>query len=135
MEAELRNLFYDSVTAYGIAEDLPVSMPNVDFDPLKTCNVYLKPYVFPVRPQVLTLCGGMARYLWILQISVYNRKGVGEIKGATQADKIAAAYPVSYEFTLADHTYTVITPPSPVPAIPVGGWYSIPVEFRVSIFI
>ena len=134
MEAELRNLFYASIEAFAESEGVRVSMPNVEFTPPGRNDVYLKVFTLPVPQTVLTVCGGISENEWILQVSIYTRIDTGEIRGLELADKLRAAYPVTHEFTGANHRFKVIRPPSPRPPILMDGWHSIPVRFRVNTF-
>ncbi len=129
MESELSDLFFTAAKAFAVTEGLPVSYPNKDFDD-KALAEYLKLSISPTAPDVMTMCSGASRYRWIMQVSIYVRKDKGETDAKAIADKLRTAFPVTYEFTGINHSYTVITPPTPVPPVPMGGWFSIPVQFR-----
>lgn len=130
MQSELRDVFLAEVSAYAAAQNLPLSLPNEHFDPPAKDDMYLKASVLPTDAEVRTLCSGISSNVWILQISIYVREDMGETIAADQADQIRLTFPYGHKFTTANHTFTVITPPSPAPSIPMGGWSSTPVRFR-----
>ena len=132
MEAELRALFSNAMEHYGASQSISVQHPNVAFDkPTGSNGQYFKLATLPVKPSVHTVCG-VARYRWILQVSIYFRDGFGEIKPLIQADKIRdEVFPVNTILEGSTHSYRVMTPPYPAPPIPMDGWFSVPVSFTI----
>ena len=130
MEYELRGLVYPEISAFGVAENIKVRMPNKPLlrDKLKR---YMSISTLPVQPQLFTVCDGGSIYVWLVQVSIYYRDGVGEEDITQVADKIRAAFPVNREFVGQDQTYRVDLPAALAPSVPTEGWYFIPVTIRI----
>ena len=135
MHAEFRDAFYGAVEAHAAAEGLPVSFPNKDYAPERSNNMYLRAFVLPTTPQVMGLCSGISEHIMLVQVSVYVREDAGDYRANEQASRIADSFPVARRFTTANHLFTVITPPSPLPPISVDGWFLTPVQFRIQTIV
>ena len=126
METEFLTAAFEYVDGLGI---LPVYFPNVHQDQPE--DSYIKAAVFSTPPERLGLCDGASRHLWILQLSVYVRDGVGQIIPAQYADLLRASFPFKTVITnggYSFHTETQGTINSPVNT--TEGWYFIPLQFQ-----
>lgn len=132
MEVELRDLLYQAVWDFAQEESIPAAFPNESFIPGNR-ELYIEAATIPTSPEVLTVKSGGSRYTWLCQISIYVRDDNGEILPLAVADKIRVAFPVTRKLTGANHVFTVVTPPAPVPPVDSqrDGWFLIPVRFRV----
>jgi len=141
MQAELYTLFSDVIEAFAAGKGIPVAFENVPFEqPPKPAqstyslpgNAYLKVAELPVTPSVHGVNNGESDNRSVLQISIYLRDGLGKVVSGEIADEIRnSVFPIHSKLVGANHTYQVITPPNPVPSIPMDGWHSTPVRFQV----
>lgn len=132
MQSELRALFYDKVEAYGQSKNLSVSFPNMSFTPPDNSDFYFKVASLPVEPDVHGVNGGHSVYLWILQLSIYARDGVGEIASTDYADELReSVFPIYSKWQGAKHEYQIMTPPNARNPIPMDGWHATPVRFQI----
>lgn len=134
MEAELRALFYSEVIQFADSLGFMVASPNVAFDPKNvpsTQNCYLRASVMPADPEHIGVNNDEARYVWIAQVSVYVRDGVGELVPLRHAEALRDEFPRFHKFTSASHTFRVERVGSIASPIALAGWYSVPVSFRI----
>lgn len=130
MEVELLNLFNATIRDFATERNLRVQYPNVDFKS-SGLSTYLRVSILPTDPQVLTVCGSGSRHIWVMQVSVYVKDGDGPIPAFEIVDQLSEFLPVTTKLVGVNHTFQVVTPPSPVPPIPMDGWFSVPVQFRI----
>jgi len=130
METEIRTLLYTAIGNLGSSEGVTVSYPNVALDATKL-DKYFKVSLLPVVPETKGITSGWSIHKWLFQVSVFVRDGVGEIKPLELVDKLRQAFPYNFKFNGAERDYTVIAQAAVAPPIQDGGWYLVPVTFRV----
>jgi len=131
IQAELRQLFYDRLIAFSADEQLPISLPNIPFEKPKRGKYFLRAHTLPVAPNNIIVCGE-SRHQWFLQVDVCARDGEGDIKSNEYIDKIRSeVFPVNSKLVSASHSFKVMTPPSPAPAIRDDAWYHTPVSLII----
>ena len=130
MEAELRNLYYQSIRDFGASESIAVAYPNKPFDNSKLVE-YLRVNTLPTEPRVRGIKNGWSIYVWLLQVAIYVKDGIGEVKPLAVADKLELHLPYNTKLVGDEHEFTVISPPTPLPPVPTDGWFFIPVQFRI----
>ena len=136
MQAELSELFFDKAKAFAAANNMPVSEPNISFDPKAVAGTfYLKVFALPSEPEVFGVNNGESRYGWTLQASIYARDGIGEIKSQRYAEELRTdVFPIFTQMVGDNHKFKVVKPASPAEAVQMGAWYSVPIRFRVETF-
>lgn len=134
MQVELRKAYLDAAIDFAASEGLEIALPNIAFDPLALASSvkhYLRAFTLPVQPNVFSTCGEASNQ-FILQMSIYSRAGIGEIKALALADKLRSqTFPIHSELQGQSHSFKVIRPPSPASPISLDAWYSVPVRFTV----
>lgn len=140
VETELRIAFYDAVIAFGADQSLKIADPNVPFNPNDASDLpagdkhYLRTSVLPIPLEHVGVNNDEARYLWIGQISVYARDGIGELAPLRIAQLLRAAYPRFYEFAGSTLKFRVERTGDIKPPVSRGGWFFFPVQFRIQTF-
>ena len=109
----------------------PVALPNRHFNPEDT-DKYLRASILPADPEVIGLCEGVSRYVWLFQISIIVRDGVGE--PASMIDAMRSLFSFGEELTTENHSFQVMKPPAAISPVPLDGWYSTPVQHRLQSF-
>lgn len=132
MELELRGLVYDRAKAFADANSLKVFFPNRSYSSAGL-NVYLRVFLLGTDPRVLTVKELGSLYQWILQVSVYSVEGSGEVTTATVLDGLLDFFPPMYVFEGVNQKYVINRPGSVGQPIGTdGGWFFVPVDFRIS---
>ena len=108
-----------------------MALPNRHFDPAAH-EKYLRASLLPANPEVIGLCEGTSRYVWLFQISIIVRDGIGEPAGLI--DALRALLPFGDVLDNGTHRFQVMAPPSAIPPVPLEGWYSLPVQTRIQTF-
>ena len=143
MESEMRALVNDHIEAFAECKGIAVLFPNVDPPDDYRDNPKTQPdekythlivRFFPVPTRVLHPCSGTGIRTWLLQVTVKIRDGLGELVATRLVDALADHLPVSHIFAGVDHSYRVVKPADPKPELVSGGWYAIPVRFRINTF-
>jgi hypothetical protein len=116
---------YRLVDGLGI---LPVYFANIEAGDVE--NEHIRVSIMPTSPEEITLCDGN-KWTWILQIAVYVRDGVGEIKAAQYVDSIRAAITKNMSITENSRTFTVANSGERIPPVIDGGWYFTPLQYRI----
>ena len=129
MESELRRALYSAIASFAADEGLPVAYPNVAFDP--SGNEHLRVSTLPVPPEVRGITNGWSRYVWLLQVGVHVRDGVGEIAALARIDALRAAFPHRREFTADAHRFLIVAPAAVAPPVALDGWLLVPATLRV----
>lgn len=129
MEAEALKAFFSHIDSLNI---LPCYWPNVKSE--KPTDSHLRVSVTPVSPNVLTVCDGAEQNLWLLQISVYVRDGVGEIIPSQYADALKNGIPFNTKLQSGGYEFQTLKRGEIKPLIASGesGWVFKPVQFRFS---
>ena len=135
MQVELRTLFNKIVIDFAAGEVVKLKLPNIPFTPPTDENLYFAIDTLPVSPSVHSV-NGESRFRFILQISIYSRDGIGEIKAMAYADTIRETlFPLNSNLVGSAHSFKVITPPAPAPnSISIDVWILTPVRFTVETF-
>lgn len=132
VQSELHKMLFDITKKFADYEGLKVAWPNREF---KTdgLEIYLKPMLEPVEPEVLTVCGGGSKYVWFYQISIYVVKGHkrGEFAALEIADKLRTVFPVNKKLVGSENVFKVITPVNAKTSVVLTDWCFIPVDFRL----
>lgn len=130
MEAELFKAF--SAHLKPIAQTLNVKV----YDPLKALPTDDKTHwrltLQSVEPEVLELCNGGSRYIWIAQIAVYMRDGQGALVFDSHLEALRTALPYNTTFLVDNFTFKTTKPiyaASPVTGS--SGWVFRPVQCRI----
>ena len=131
MEAQLKQVFFDTIKRFAAYENLKVHYPNKNF---KTIGLdrYLKLAVLPVDPKILTLRGG-SEYMWLLQVSIYMVDNDGTIPSDRIIGSLRNLFPVTTKLTGGEYEFQIIGPANVAPLIEMVGWSFIPVQFPVNI--
>lgn len=131
MESELRGLLYSAIDQFASTKAMEVSYPNVADTEITIADRFLKVSVIPVPPDTQGIKSGWSVYQWLFQVSVYVRETIGEIKPLNIADALRQEFPFNFKFKGAEHEFTVTRPASVAPPVQDGGWYFVPVTFRL----
>lgn len=132
MELEVRQASFSHVNALAQAMRLPVYWPNVAL-PGSPADVHLRVAIMPASPAIIKT-SGRARFRWVLQVSVYVRDGIGEIKPSDHANSLREGIPYGTILTGGSHTFRVIDRGTAAPSVFSDAWVFIPVQFKLQTF-
>ena len=130
MEVDIRKASFDEVGVIAASLGLPVYYPNISV-PDSPADEHLRVQIVSTNPESTNICDGSARYQWILQIDVFSRDGVGEIKPAQHADNIKSALPFGTVLTSGSHEFRVNRTGNVKPPVYVDSWLFIPIQFTL----
>lgn len=132
MENEALEAMFKHVESLDI---LPAWFPNIEEDNEgnRAPNYdHFRVFVLPVdADNNITLCGQKARYRWLLQISIYVRDGVGQIKAAQYVDQLRAATLPNQNILSGINEFRIDGIGQTSPAIQADGWFIYPVRFSI----
>lgn len=154
MEADALKAMFGHIESLNI---LPAWFPNISQDNSgnkEPTDSHFRVFVLPVdTDNSIAVCGSKARYKWLLQVSVYVRDGVGQIKAAEYIDLLRNStkantelytttplypnYGLFPDFDLyandGGRVFKVLGVGNTAPAIHADGWFHYPVTFTIEI--
>lgn len=133
MDKELHDIFYNMIRDFAFAEGLKVRWMNRAFNDALV-DSYLRVSTLPVPVQLFALNGLSNNHKYLCQVSIYVRDGTGEEFTFNYSDKLRELFSLNTKLVGSRYTFTVTRPANPAPSIPMDGWFSTPVTFRVQAF-
>lgn len=111
------------------ASPLPKAWPNQDFEPTATGNLpYLACDIVKASTTDRTLCATSPAFVGILIVSVVVAKGTSTGTANSQAEAIAAAFPMNLRFPAGPLTIEVTQPPHVREGMTDGAYWRVPVR-------
>ncbi len=127
MESEALQALFAHVSSLPT---VPVYWPNVsDQASSQPTGDHYRVSILRPDPDTFGMCGE-STYMWILQVAIYIRDGVGSIKAAEFADAIRAALPFDTRLVTANHVFKTTEVCNVISPLRVDGWYITPVQCR-----
>lgn len=124
-----RSLIEAQLSAWAVAQSLPVAWENVPFMP--TAGVtYLRGTLLPAATSAPDLAGDLRTWLGIYQIDVMTPINAGPGGAENIAAQIAALFPLNQRLSGIGLTLQVMTPPSAAHAVQDADRYVVPVSFK-----
>lgn len=130
MESDLRGALYAAIASFADTRSLRVAYPNVAFNPGDD-PIHLRVDTLPVPPDVQGITNGWSIYVWLLQVGVHVRDGVGEIRALDEVDAIREAFPFRHAFVVGDYRFEIVAPATVAPPVALDGWLLIPTTLRI----
>ena len=144
METEFRIAAYTNIQSFAETHDLPVVWPQTfadtgdgnsddgEFIPQEVENVdaFLRPKITSVVPQQRGIKNGWSQYVYIVQIGICVKQGLGDLVATDIFDLIRSEWPIKSEFETENHKYIQLINFGLRAPVRTGAWINNPAITR-----
>ena len=133
MESELGELLDTWAKTFAASEGLPLHVPGRPFSPPVSGRdeAYLEIATLDTDPNTRGMCNGWSIYIWLFQVSIYVRDGLGEGRTKGILDRLRASLHPPMRLTSENHTFTVFGAARAASSVPGDGWSFVPVTIPI----